>query len=269
MSENPASPALSTVAPLPSVGELVRSAFGLVLNHPELYLAFWAASGLVTIIAATGTTLFLGLEGPEPLKAAVEAKNWAAVGAFSVLALIGAVLGGVATGAQIAASASLRTGRRPTAGECLGIGASRLPAMAWTMLLIGIAVMGGMFLLIVPGVILALRWSLAHYAVILENKSGFGASSRSSELIVPRMGKVVGNTLVFIAIAIVASIMLHLAGAVIGVLAAFSIGAGPGAFVAQVATGGLDSLVMGWLTAAQTLLYVELAARTPAAPAAA
>lgn len=73
-------------------------------------------------------------------------------------------------------------GRRASAGEALRAGFDVFPALLLAIVLVGLGVMGGLLLLIVPGIILAVRWVVVAQAVVVEGRTGTDALNRSFEL---------------------------------------------------------------------------------------
>lgn len=67
----------------------------------------------------------------------------------------------------------------------------------WTCILYFLIVLGGMFLLIIPGIIWSIRYIYAPYLVIIEGIHGRKALSRSREITEGRLGGVFARTLVF------------------------------------------------------------------------
>jgi hypothetical protein len=73
--------------------------------------------------------------------------------------------------------------RRHRSGSVLRVAWKRAGALLGVSLLTGIGVGLGLFLLVVPGLILFTRWSLAVPAVMLEGRSPRDAMRRSAELV--------------------------------------------------------------------------------------
>jgi hypothetical protein len=73
-------------------------------------------------------------------------------------------------------------GGRATIGEMLATAMRRLGPMLLLAILIGVGVVAGLFLLVVPGVLLALAWSVAGPVLVVERTAVFKALSRSAEL---------------------------------------------------------------------------------------
>jgi Membrane domain of glycerophosphoryl diester phosphodiesterase len=80
------------------------------------------------------------------------------------------------------AAKDLQDGERVTLGELVSIGFKRFLPLIGLYILMAIALWIGMILLIVPGVFLALRWSVAGPAVAVEGKGVFAAMKRSAVL---------------------------------------------------------------------------------------
>lgn len=139
-----------------------------------------------------------------------------------------------------------------------------LLAKAWPLvlpyllvaILVGLAVIGGLILLIVPGIIFAVWFSLSSFTLILDNQRGTAALKASKGLVSGRFGAVFGRFLLliltFIGIAIVG-------GIVIAIL--------PGV-LKQIGSSALSNFVLSPLGLIFTyLLYKELKSKS-AAPAA-
>lgn len=78
--------------------------------------------------------------------------------------------------------AHLYLGKEISVGDAFRLGLRRLGPVIWTSILYGVLVFIGLIFFIIPGIYLMLRWALALDVVVLEEKSGFAALKRSSEL---------------------------------------------------------------------------------------
>lgn len=105
--------------------------------------------------------------------------------------LIGLVAQPITQAALIFAIAELYLGNRPSVGQSFSRGTSRFVPLLGTNILYGLAVMGGMILLIVPGIIFALWFWLYQHVVVIEEESGSKALGRSRALMKSNMNKVV------------------------------------------------------------------------------
>lgn len=83
-------------------------------------------------------------------------------------------------------------GERATAMESYGRGMRRVLPLVGTNILVGLVVMLGFFLLIVPGVIFSLWFCIVAPIVVLEAKAGTGAMGRSRELVKGNLRKALG-----------------------------------------------------------------------------
>ncbi|MCA8985348.1 MAG: hypothetical protein R3C12_14920 [Planctomycetaceae bacterium] len=72
--------------------------------------------------------------------------------------------------------------------EAIQKGVSKIVPLVWTMFLMMLAIMGGLILLIIPGILCALWFGLAQHVVVLEDTNGFKALSRSKLLVRPFLG---------------------------------------------------------------------------------
>jgi hypothetical protein len=132
----------------------------------------------------------------------------------------GSVAEGVASAAQPLLVAPLVTamtvhavreaaaGRTPVAGQVVGAGLDAfrrlLPAIA--LVLVGEVI--GFAALVIPGVILAIRWAVVPQVVVVEGSQWTGALRRSSELVAGRGARVFG-------LVIVAGILVFVLGRII------------------------------------------------------
>lgn len=72
--------------------------------------------------------------------------------------------------------------QRPSARHAIAVGLDLFPKLLLTVALFGLGVIGGFMLLIVPGVILMVRWLVISQVVVVEGRSGTEALRRSFEL---------------------------------------------------------------------------------------
>ena len=72
--------------------------------------------------------------------------------------------------------------RRASARDAIAVGLDLFPKLLLAIALVGLGVFGGFMLLIVPGVILAVRWMVVSQVVVVEGRGGSEALRRSFEL---------------------------------------------------------------------------------------
>jgi hypothetical protein len=113
---------------------------------------------------------------------------FAALGALEISPYLSALIGFVGTtlvqGALVEVVEDEHRGRAARGFRDLYRSSwSRLGAMLWVSILMGIGVGLGLLLFVVPGVLLAIRWAVATPIVMLEGLSARAAMRRSQELV--------------------------------------------------------------------------------------
>lgn len=172
----------------------------------------------------------------------------AMVGGWLLTIIGGVIMQGVVTDVVIA---DLQR-RKPSIGAAVRTAGGVFLVLLGLSILSGLGMMIGLILLIVPGVILALIWSVAAPVVVAEKKGVFDALSRSRTL--TRDNRLM--ILLMFVIAFIANIVLGmLIGVLIGALGGL-IGAMSWATIIITAVSStLGAIIWGALAAA---LYVEL-----------
>jgi len=120
---------------------------------------------------------------------------FAALGVLQRSPYLAALIGFIGTtlvqGALVEVVDDERHGHAPRGlGELYLSSGKRLGAMLWASVLMGIGVGIGLFLLIVPGILLAIRWAVAIPIVMLEGLGARAAMKRSGELVEGHRGAV-------------------------------------------------------------------------------
>jgi hypothetical protein len=160
--------------------------------------------------------------------------NTSMVGFGGLLSLIALVGGFLMEAGLTYGSVMDLNGRRPTFGDCLSVGLRYILPLIGLSILMGLAIAAGLVLFIVPGVLMALAWSVAVPSLVVERTGVFGAFSRSAELTRNHRGAIF---LLMIAYMILSLVIGALAAAVMSI-------AGPEASVA----------VLGVVRGAETLI---------------
>lgn len=88
----------------------------------------------------------------------------------------------ILNGAIARAAAGATLGEPITAERVYKFGLSRMGAIIWVSLLSALAILGGLILFIIPGIIIAVKLSVAVQSLVVENKRGTEALSRSWNL---------------------------------------------------------------------------------------
>jgi len=145
------------------------------------------------------------------------------------------------------------SGRRPDIGDSVAAAVTKLLPMIGLSIVSGVAVMFGMLLLIVPGIILMLMWSVAVPVLIEERRGVFDSLERSSQLTRGAKGWIFLLMLLYMGVgAMVAGAVLALTG--------FGLPSGDeGPTILPIAASALAQTLNSLLFAAMTAaLYVEL-----------
>jgi hypothetical protein len=173
--------------------------------------------------------------------------------------VIGIALAMIVQGALVRATVAHSEGREASFGESALAGLRVIVPLFIVGLLIGLAVMFGMILLIVPGVILYIMWSVAG-PVLVEERSGiFGAFGRSSYLTSGARWPVFGINLLLLVImwafaALLGAVLFSIYG-LQGLAGALAQGMPVWYLVVSCVT---STISMAISTTIQTSIYVEL-----------
>jgi hypothetical protein len=178
--------------------------------------------------------------------------------------LIDNLLGGAAAAIAIAARfrviSSAYLGQRADAGESLRYGLSRLIPLVAAYLAISIGVGLGLVALVVPGIFLAVKWSMTFPVIVAERAGAFQAMRRSWELTRGRWWRVCGALLVVVLISFVLAFVILVAfGAAIA--SSDSISEALFAILITAATIGVLTVLYPLTAAVVTVVYYDLRVR--------
>ena len=192
-----------------SVGRVFARAFATVVHNPLVTLAMALLLGAVpaVIIGLMMRGVFAGnLKGATADMAA----GFAITSILSWLAMmtISVIVQAALTRATVADS----EGRRAGFGECVMAGVRVLFPLVGLVLLWSIGIGLGMMLLIIPGVILLLMWSVAVPSLVEERQGVFAAFARSRMLTNGNRWKILGVLAVLGVAYLLLSIVLRIVG---------------------------------------------------------
>ncbi len=183
--------------------------------------------------------------------------------AVGLYALVVGVLWLAASGALVQATIAHDQGRKAALPEMLRVGILRTLPLFAVYLLFTIGVMIGAMLLVVPGVILAVMWSVSLPAIVAERTGVFGAFGRSRALTKGARWPVFGILLLALVIYSLASAAVGVASvAGSGSFAAITGGAEGAAprvpLLAQLLQSVVTTVMLTWFTIVGASLFVEL-----------
>jgi uncharacterized membrane protein len=160
--------------------------------------------------------------------------------------LISIVLSALLSASLIRATIEDMSGKTPSMGDAISTAlAVLLPAIGLS-LLVGIGVMIGFVLLIVPGIILWLRWAVAVPALVQERQGVMASMSRSAELTRGSRWALFG---LFVILVIIAIVIQAVIGMVVPAL---------GTWIGSIVSVLVQSIVSMIISTATAVSYVEL-----------
>jgi hypothetical protein len=175
-----------------SIGRIFSRAFGVMGANPGVVF------GVALVIGAVPQILYGMFVGAN--LAMSQPFSPAAILGSMIVFLISMVSRSLVTGCITRATVAYSQGQRVSLGDCLRVAFARILPVIGVSLLLGIAVVLGFVLLIVPGVILAVMWSVAVPVTIEERTGVFGAFARSRELTSGARWKIFGLFLLILLI---------------------------------------------------------------------
>ena len=240
-----------------SVGELLDRTFFLYRRHFVLFVALVGlphlpllAVQLVGVVIRAGDASLFG-----------SAASVALIGVTMVLYL--AVLA-VSQGATVIAVSRIHLGTEPSFAESFASIRPRIVTLAIMMIAVGAGSFRGLILLIIPGVLLALMWSLAIPVAVLEGLGVGQSMSRSSALTKGRRSRIL---VIYVLFTILTYIFLSLWQFPLLIVSGVFSGLRPGALLQvglQVGQFLTQSLVAPLLTIALSLVYYDQRVRKEA-----
>jgi uncharacterized membrane protein len=236
-----------------SIGRVFQRAFSAISLNPVVILSLALVIGALPGLIFTYAFFRLGLTSPAAIQKGVMPGR-GLLGAMFISWLLMMVLSALVQGALTRATVSANEGQRATFAQSLSAGLRVALPLIGLSILWSLGVGIGFVLLIVPGIILLMMWSVAVPALVVEREGVFAAFSRSAQLTKGARWKIFGLSLVLLVIYWLLSLIAGLVG--LGMYSA----ANPAGFTFANIIGGI---VVGtifntlWGTI-QPSLYVEL-----------
>jgi len=175
-----------------TLGGILDQAITLLKNHLGSFVLIMAITWLPVQLATVIATVTLLPELTFPftaedvnafVKATAEHQNL-----FRGLNILTLLVAPICNAAIVSAIANAYLGKRISVGGSVGAAFGRYFPLLWTWILVAVAIMGGMILLIVPGILAAFWLSLATQVVVVERVSGFKALGRSRQIMRGNVG---------------------------------------------------------------------------------
>jgi hypothetical protein len=185
-----------------TTGELLDRTFSLYRSHFALFLGIFALPHLCVLAFQC---LALAFQSPGN-----QVRNVLTAAIFSVLAgLLSIVVIAASQAATVVAVSNVYLDRPASVMDSFSKVKHQIGGVIWLSAKVGFLVGLACIALIVPGLLLAVRWSLAVPAKVLEDKSSGEAMSRSSELTLGNRGRVFVIWFLFVILSIGVSMLLQ------------------------------------------------------------
>jgi hypothetical protein len=183
MSETTGQPREAALPRPMGIGEILSTAFRLYQRHWRTLLAIAA----VVVVPITLLHYLLGdlvrTQGERTRDGVVETATWAAGIAGLLAALAGILMYLVLTGAITRAVAAEVAGEDPSLEQSYRFGFHRLGSVLLVSILVGLATIGGLILLVIPGIYIGVRLAISIEALVVEGRRGTEAMGRSWGLV--------------------------------------------------------------------------------------
>src|SRR5713101_2489634 len=243
------------------LGEVISKTFEVYRRDFTSYFVLFAIVGVIVQVVTTLAQQAFVLPTlpvnptPQQFSAYFSALFGALLLLLVVIFVVNIVFSAIAEGSAIKLASEQITKGQASLEASLKIAVSKLLSIWALSIIVGIIVFLGIIALIVPGVILAIMFSLAFPVLLIENKGVTESMGRSRQLVSHRWGKTFGTFLVLGIIVLIASLIFSAITAPLGVI-------GP------VVNGILSALYQPLFPILLAVYYYSNLARTAPAPAA-
>lgn len=218
-----------------STGELLDRTFSLYRSHFMLFVGIFALPHLCVLAFQC---VALPFQNPGfGLSQALSTLSWT----WGALVL-SAVVTAASQAATVVAVSQVHLDRPAGVAESFSKVRNQVGGVIWLSLKVGAGVVLGCIALIVPGILLAIRWSLAIPVMILEEKGSGDAMSRSSDLTQGSRGRIFVIWLLFVVLSIGVGMLLQWP---------IELGAGVSA------RGALRRVALGWQVASVVATFIS------------
>jgi hypothetical protein len=236
------------------IGEILDAALAVYRRHA---LPLWKITAVVLALPAALTGVIAVAEHQID-----ESDASGTDGSLILLNLgtqfIGLLATFLATAAAYRLVADAYLGRPVDPGASLRFGARRFGSVLWVSLIAALGILVGLILLVIPGIYLAICWSVAVPVLLGENLRGRAALSRSRALVRQRWWQCLGVLLVTILLVLIVSLAL-------GFVITGIVGSSENEFLIFLSQGVVtlitEALVLPFQVAVTTVLYIDLRVR--------
>ncbi|SEQ84877.1 hypothetical protein [Sphingobium sp. YR768] len=184
-----------------SIGTVLSRTFGTLGNNPI------ATFGIAFLFGALPQALYSYFIG-STLTMADRQSTFGVIAVSIASGVIYMLLSMLVQGALVRATLAHAEGKRASFGECVGTGLSMAVPLIGLTILLMLGIMAGFMLLVIPGVILYMMWSVAVPALVAEKSGIFNAFSRSRFLTKGVRWKIFGLQLLLMVVVLLLSSLL-------------------------------------------------------------
>ena len=244
-----------------SIGQILDRTFRLYRQNFVRFVAIAAVVQVpiaIVMLALQRVLPQTAEEGASPRYVMVIGLAWAFIGAFFAV-----ISKGFGEAALLKSVSESYLGRSVTVSQAYRFILPKLGAVVCASILVFLVIVGGILLLVVPGIIFSLWFSLTMQAIVLENLKATDGMSRSMLLVRGNLGKVFLVGLVVLLIASIVNLLFWGAGSLAASYLPGHDPTGPMAVTQLVSMVG-EVLVMPISAAAMILLYYDLRIRKEA-----
>lgn len=185
-----------------STGELLDRTFSLYRSHFGLFIAIFAIPHLV-VLAFQLVGVSMQTPGTD-ISRALMTSIWSLGAVFLTV-----IFSAASQAATVVAVSNVHLDRPASVADSFTRVKGEIAGVIGMSMLVGLGVGVGFIALIVPGILLALMWSLAVPVKVLENKGATDAMSRSSDLTKGDRGRIFVIWLLFFVMGIGISLLLQ------------------------------------------------------------
>jgi hypothetical protein len=255
MSSAPA-PVNEVLRPL-TLGELLDRTFTIYRRHALVFSGLVALPGLLAVGARLFSAAMLRSETFD------FTRILSFFAAFMLLLFVSIVANAIAQAATMVAVSRVHLGQSITIAESYAAVRGRLVRICLITVALAILIMFGFLMLVIPGVFLALRWSLAIPATVLEDRGLGGSMDRSATLVEGQYGRIFVIYVLYFLLVMVFTTALQTPATIVLFMRASSLAQPPFWFqvVSDLAGFITQCLVGPLLTIAMALSYYDARVR--------
>ena len=240
-----------------SIGGVLDDAIRL---YRESFKTVWPVLLVATLLAILPGILFAlnGVYSKTPAEQLRAFSQLLTSPAYWVTLIVVSLLNLVMYGALFGALDAVAQGRELGLGGALKLGVARLPRMFGASFLLGIVLIVGFILLLIPGIYLFGIFQLVFVAIVVEDAGAIAAFGVSRQLVKGHWWRSTTIVTVALVILIVLSMLVGLVGGTLGVLKATLAHV---MLTNQVFSAILDIFIVGWFPCVLLTLYYDLKLR--------